>query len=126
MATPIILTIDGQEFPAELNDSNTAQAVIDALPLSATASRWGDEYYFSTTVTADNSDPLDDVFEVGELGFWPPGNAFCIFFGPTPASQNGEPRMANQGHSIGRLVENSESLKKFDNSVTIEVILSSS
>jgi hypothetical protein len=123
MPTPIILTIDGCDYSAELNDSGTAQAVAEALPLNATAHRWGDEYYFSTSLSADGSDPLDDVFKIGELGFWPPGSAFCIFFGPTPVSRNGEPRMANPGHSIGKITGDFESLKSFGNSVRIEVKL---
>jgi len=36
-----------------------------------------------------------EVVELGDLGYWPPGQAFCLFFGPTPASQGDEIRPAS-------------------------------
>ena len=29
------------------------------------------------------------------MGFWPSGNGFCIFFGPTPASSGEKPKAAS-------------------------------
>ena len=72
---------------AVLDDSETADAVWKALPLLAWASRWGDEIYFDIPVQVGQAGDARDVVEAGELGYWPPGSAFCIFWGLTPASQ---------------------------------------
>ncbi len=82
------------EVTAALNDTRTADAIWEALPLSAPASRWGDEIYFSIPVEPVG-EPGQGVVESGDLGYWPPGTAFCIFFGPTPASQGDEIRPAS-------------------------------
>ena len=90
---------------AELNESPTALAIWDALPISARANTWGDEIYFGIPVeAAQSADARADV-EVGELGYWPVGSAFCIFFGPTPASSGPKPRAASPVNIVGRLVE---------------------
>ena len=41
--------------------------------------------------------------EVGDLGYWPPGQAFCLFFGPTPASHGDEPRAASPVNVFGKV-----------------------
>ena len=88
---------------AELNDSPTAKSIMDSLPLKAKANRWGGEIYFSIPVTADIEPDSREVLEEGELAFWPPGNAFCIFFGKTPASRANEIRAASAVNIVGRL-----------------------
>jgi hypothetical protein len=69
----------------------TAEAVWRALPIEGSANRWGDEIYFSTPVSLKEEKARAEV-EVGSIAYWPPGRALCIFFGPTPVSQHGEPR----------------------------------
>ncbi len=90
------------EMEAVLNDSKTADAIWEALPIEAHGSTWGDEIYFSVGVRASEEDPQETV-ELGDLGYWPPGSAFCIFFGPTPASQGDEIRPASPVNPIGKL-----------------------
>lgn len=124
MPTSITITAGDTVLSAELNDTPTAQAIAEALPMESSASRWGDEYYFSIDVHADNDKtPQRDVFSVGELGFWAPGNAFCIFFGPTPASQGNEPRMANPGIPLGRVRDDILPLMSMGPRVAIKVDL---
>lgn len=103
MVRRMAITVDGAQFQAELNDTATAQAILDALPIEARANRWGDEIYFSIPVQAELESGAREVLEAGELGYWPPGRAFCIFFGPTPASQAGEIRAASPVSIIGRI-----------------------
>jgi hypothetical protein len=87
---------------AELNETVTAEAIWNALPIEAQANTWGDEIYFSIPVHRDEEN-AQEVVEKGDLGYWPPGNAFCIFFGRTPASRGDEIRPASPVNVIGRL-----------------------
>ncbi|MBM84046.1 MAG: hypothetical protein CMJ78_26130 [Planctomycetaceae bacterium] len=123
MSTPIRIIVDGETFGAELNDSPTATAIADALPLEASASRWGDELYFSTPINKEAEDDARADFDVGELGYWPPGNAFCIFFGPTPMSHGLRPVMANPGNPIGHITEDGDRLLDASSGARVRVEL---
>jgi len=87
---------------ARLDGSRTATALWDALPIEAKAETWGDEIYFGIGITIAPESPQATV-DVGDLGYWPPGQAFCIFFGPTPASEGDEIRPASPVNVLGRV-----------------------
>ena len=101
--TLVKIKLGGHEFQAELNGTPTALAIVNSLPIEALAQRWGDEFYFGTPVEHELEEGAREVMAVGELGYWPPGKAFCIFFGPTPISVGSEPRSASAVSIIGRL-----------------------
>jgi hypothetical protein len=103
MPQKIKITAGDVEVLAELNDSDTSGLVIDALPITARGNRWGEEIYFAIPVATDLEADSRDVLEMGELGYWPTGNAFCMFFGPTPASQENEIRAASAVNIIGTM-----------------------
>jgi hypothetical protein len=91
---------------ARFNESPTAQAISDALPISARANTWGDEVYFSIDIAPGVVEPMTNVVEVvslGDIAFWPPGSAFCIFFGTTPASRGNEIRPASAVNVVGKI-----------------------
>ena len=88
---------------ATLNDNATADAIWEALPITGRGNRWGDEIYFDIPVRVSQADDARDVMEAGELGYWPPGSAFCIFWGPTPASRGDEIRAASPVNIFGQL-----------------------
>jgi hypothetical protein len=90
------------EVAAELNDTETAQAIWDALPIKGSAYLWGDEIYFPVPLSLELENG-QEIVSIGDLGYWPPGNAFCIFFGPTPASQEDEVRPASAVTVFGRV-----------------------
>jgi len=98
----IVITVGEVSAEAQLNESPTATAIWGALPISAEADTWGDEIYFDVGVTA-GLESLREVVEAGDLGYWPPGRAFCIFFGPTPMSRGGEIRPASPVSVVGRI-----------------------
>jgi len=89
---------------AELNDKPTATQVWEALPIEARGSRWGDEIYFEIPVSAGQEADARADMEVGELGYWPVGSAFCIFFGPTPVSTGSQPRAYSPVNILGRVL----------------------
>jgi hypothetical protein len=103
MAENIVIKSGGNSFEGELNDSVTGKAIYDALPIVANGQRWGGEIYFSIGVGCELEDGRRDVMEEGELAYWPPGQAFCIFFGPTPASGGDEIRAASAVNIVGRI-----------------------
>jgi hypothetical protein len=96
---------------ARLNDSPTACAIWDALPIEAKAQTWGDEIYFAIDVRAAE-DSARAVVDMGDLGYWPPGQAFCIFFGPTPASRGDEIRPASPVNVVGRVSGDATAFKR--------------
>jgi hypothetical protein len=100
----ITITVGSVIMEAELNDSATAQQIWDALPIEGTANTWGDEIYFEIPVYADKEPDARADVEVGELGYWPVGHAFCIFFGRTPASVDDHPRAASPVNILGRVL----------------------
>lgn len=87
---------------AVLNDSQTAQAIWEALPITARANTWGEEIYFGIPVHLKEENP-QEVVALGDLGYWPPGHAFCIFFGRTPVSRGNEIRPASAVNVIGKV-----------------------
>jgi hypothetical protein len=87
---------------ADLNDTATAQAIWDALPIRAQASTWGDEVYFEIPVRM-GTEKGQAVVDMGDIGYWAPGRAFCIFFGLTPASRGEEIRPASPVTVVGRV-----------------------
>jgi uncharacterized protein len=103
MERAIRITAGSASAAARLNDSKTAQAIWDALPIEAKGETWGDEIYFGIGLTAVPEAPRE-VVDVGDLAYWPPGRAFCIFFGPTPASHDDECRPASPVNVVGRIV----------------------
>jgi uncharacterized protein len=87
---------------ATLDDSQTAQAIYRALPIEARVSTWGDEIYFGIPVHLEE-DEAQAVVAMGDLGYWPPGHAFCIFFGRTPMSRGSEIRPASPVNVFGKV-----------------------
>ena len=106
---------------AELNDSDCARAIAEALPIEAVAGTWGEEVYFDIGVSCDCDDSARQDMAIGELGYWPTGSALCIFFGTTPASTEDEPRAASNVNPIGRISSGAESLKKLGPSIEVRV-----
>ena len=91
---------------AVFNESPTARAIWKVLPLEAETHTWGDEIYFPIPVQMEESDDSKEVVEMGNLGYWPQGHAFCIFFGPTPASRGDEIRAASAVNIVGNVEGN--------------------
>jgi hypothetical protein len=104
MEKKIRILVSNLKGEAELNESKTAQMIWEALPIEAKANLWGEEIYFSIPVKTGQEKGAREVVSLGELGYWPPGHAFCIFFGPTPASRGDEIRAASAVNIIGKVL----------------------
>lgn len=106
---------------AELGDGPTAKLVWEALPISASVSTWGDEIYFSIPVNAGQEPDAQAERRVGDLAYWPPGNAFCIFFGPTPMSNGDAPVAASPVNTLGTVEGDAEVFRSVRSGTKIRI-----
>ena len=118
----IIISVEGTSMEAEVYDSPTGQAIMAALPLESAASLWGDEIYFDIPVTLGLEPDAREIVAVGDLGYWPTGSAFCIFFGPTPVSQDDEPRAYSPVNVFGKILGNAQVFRQVGSGSSIRVI----
>ncbi len=99
------------EAEAKLNDTRTARAIWEALPIKSRINLWGDEIYFSIPLSLE-LEAGQELVSIGDLGYWPDGNAFCIFFGPTPVSRREEIRPASPVTVFGKVTGDATVFKK--------------
>jgi hypothetical protein len=107
---------------ATLHDNVTADAIWAALPIAARGNRWGEEIYFEIPVQLSQAKDARDVLEAGELGYWPVGHAFCIFWGPTPASRSGEIRAYSPVNVFGQLEGDPRAFDAVPGGAEIEIV----
>ncbi len=103
------------EAVADLEDTITAKAIYSALPLDGAANRWGDEIYFVIPRRIDLEKDATEVVEAGDVAYWPEGSCFCIFFGKTPNSTEGEIRAASKVNIFGKLKNDPKIFKSVKN-----------
>ena len=118
----IVTEVTGEVIAEILEERNpkTAEAVWKALPVESRANRWGEEVYFSTPISISEENAVE-VVEMGDVAFWPPGKAICIFFGPTPASQGSEIRPASPVNVFAKIVGDPKIFSKIRDGDRIEV-----
>jgi len=118
----INISVESITMKAEIYDTPTGQAICSALPLESTASLWGDEIYFDIPVMLDLEPDAREIVEVGNLGYWPMGPAFCIFFGPTPVSQGNAPRAYSPVNVFGKIIGNATIFRQVSSGSSIRVV----
>jgi len=106
---------------AELFDTECAQAVARLLPINAHPNEWGDEFYFSVDVKTSLDETATRSVRAGDIGYWPPGNAIAIFFGPTPLSSGPDPVPASDVNLIGRTTGDATILRQAKGASTIRI-----
>jgi hypothetical protein len=87
---------------AELEDTPTARAILDALPCESSASTWGDEVYFEVGGDATLEPDARQVVDPGTVCYWVQGRSLAIPFGPTPVSQGDECRLVTRVNVVGQ------------------------
>ena len=121
MAREVTISAGSVTIRAALLDTPTAEAVWDALPISSRAQTWGDEVYFSTTVSVEREADARDVVEPGEIAFWTEGDAIAIGFGPTPISKGGEIRLASPCNVWAQCLDDVKMLAAVQSGDAVEV-----
>ncbi len=109
-------------FQAQLNESPTAEAIWKQLPIESQANTWGEEIYFEIPVDMPQESDAREILAVGELGYWPVGQAFCIFFGPTPVSTDDRPRAYSPVNIIGNVLGEYSLLKEIQNGEQVKIM----
>jgi hypothetical protein len=107
---------------ASLYETETAEKIAEILPVEGNVVVWGEEVYFPLDLDLDEEPDAKDAVDIGELGYWPPGKAFCIFFGPTPASKDTEPRAYSNVNVFGKINCGTDILRSVKQGALIEVI----
>ncbi len=120
----ISIQVNNSKFIAEIYSTVTGKAILESLPIRAKAITWGKEIYFSTPPSCDLEKDSRDILEVGELGYYPPMQAFCIFFGPTPISTDEHPRAADFVNVFGKITSSVKELEnvRSGDSIFIEIV----
>ena len=116
----IVIKSGSKSIKGFLNDSKTSDNIWDSLPLESSVNTWGDEIYFSIPVINEEENPQATV-DLGDIGYWPPGNAICLFFGLTPISVEGEIKPASPVNIIGKMVGDMEELKLINSGDVISI-----
>ena len=111
MGQKIRIRAGAVEAEAKLNDTRTAQAIWEALPITGHINLWGDEIYFPIPLSL-KLEAGQEVVNIGDLGYWPDGNAFCIFYGPTPVSRGDEIHPASPVTVFGKVIGDTTVFKK--------------
>lgn len=91
---------------------NTCKAIWEKLPFDLHLSRWGEELYGEIPVAIDRENSQVDC-EIGDVGYWPDGNGFCIFFGRTPASNDEKPRAASPVNIFAKIEGDAKTFTQF-------------
>ncbi|MDH5781578.1 MAG: cyclophilin-like fold protein [Dehalococcoidia bacterium] len=108
------------EAVAELNNTKTAQAIWELLPIKARVNLWGEEIYFSIPLSLE-LEAGQELVSIGDLGYWPEGNAFCIFFGPTLISRGDEIRPASPVTVFGKVIGDASLFKQVASGTEITI-----
>ena len=112
----------GVDIVAELYETETAEKMAGILPVKERVTLWGNEIYFPVNISLEEEPGAREILEAGELGYWPQGRVFCIFFGPTPVSIGNEPRAISNVNVFGKILSGFDVLKKVKQDDLIEVI----
>jgi hypothetical protein len=107
----IKITAGNITLEATLAETACAEVIWNILPLATKINTWGDEIYFSIPMHHELDTTAREVVEMGDLGYWPAGPAFCIFYGPTPISTDKKIRPASAVNIIGKVIGDPTSLR---------------
>ena len=121
MPTQIRITVNNVIVRAELFDTACAKAIVERLPIEARPDEWGDEFYFEIPVTVSLDETATTKVKVGDIGYWPPGRAMAIFFGPTPMSTGSDPVPASAVNLVGKVTDDATLLKKAKPAAAIRI-----
>ena len=119
----IKITIGGIQLLADLKPNRTAQAIVDALPISAPVNQWGEEFYCKVPGVKDHRETAKNQVKVGDVAFWGMGEMLAVFYGRTPMSLGEDPVPADRVNVIGKIQGDVKVLQQAVGATTMQVEL---
>jgi hypothetical protein len=116
-----MISVGTTRLKGELFDTPCAKAIVAALPIETKPNEWGDEFYFAIPVRENLDETATEKVMAGDIGYWPPGTAMAIFFGPTPMSSGPDPVPASEVNLVGKITDDAKSLAKAKGSGKIRI-----
>ena len=110
MPTAITIIAGDVQLRGEFDDTPSAKATAGLLPITAVPNVWGDEFYFAIPLSLELDATAVTSVPVGTIGYWPPGKALAVFFGPTPMSTGSDPVAASEVNIVGRILDDAARL----------------
>lgn len=117
----LLITVEELAFKADLNDTPTAKKIWEALPIQGQANLWGQEIYFKIPVSMPQEANAQEDVAIGTIAYWPTGEAFCIFFGPTPVSKSEQPRAYSPVNILGKIEGDLSGLKAVQQGAIVQL-----
>ena len=121
MSVAIKIVIGNLTLRGDMKDTPCAKQIIDKLPIEARPNEWGDEFYFEIPVKAPLDETATTKVKIGDIGYWPLGNAMAIFFGRTPMSTGSDPVPASAVNLVGRILDDARILKQAKGATRIRI-----
>ena len=121
MPTQIRIITGNVTLQAELFDTECAKEIVERLPIETEPNEWGDEFYFEIPVSASLDETATTRVKIGDIGYWPPGSAMALFFGPTPISHGSDPVPASAVNLVGKIIDEATLLKKAAGAAKIRI-----
>jgi hypothetical protein len=77
-------------------------------PVEVNINRWGDELYTDRTTIAveEEANARTEVHEL-DVAYWPEGRALCLFYEPTPISEDGRILAYSPVNIVGKIIDSS-------------------
>ena len=120
-ARKISLTIGGIQVVVQLKPNRTADAVYKALPITAKANQWGEEFYCQLPDVKDFRETATTQVKIGDVAFWGMGGMLAVFFGRTPMSLGEDPVPADRVNIIGKIIGDPKVLREAFGATTMVV-----
>ena len=111
MPIQIMIKVGKIELEGELFDTETAKDIAKILPIEKELNFWGDEFYFEIDISKGLDKTATANVKIGDIGYWPPGKALAIFFGPTPMSSGPDPVPASEVNLVGKIIGDATKLR---------------
>lgn len=108
-------------FEIALDDTPTAQALLEALPFESVAQTWGEEVYFEAPVNAIVEPEARQTVEPGTVCFWVEGSALALPWGRTPISTDARPKLVSPCNVLGRILGDAQALAQVKSGDRVKV-----